>query len=454
MISENDNEIIIYKNGEIELNVSINDKTLWLRQNEISKLFEKDRTVITRHINNILKDNEVDEKSNVQKMHFANSDKPVNLYSLDIILAVGYRTNSAKAIKFRQWATKVLKQYIYNGYTINSEKITNERFVSLEKEVSLLRYDMKDIKSKVKNDVLEYKQGIFYDGQIFDAYVFVADLIKSAKSSIILVDNFVDETVLMLLSKRASTCKATIYTKTISKQLQLDLKKHNEQYPNIEIKKFNASHDRFLIIDKKEIYHIGSSLKDLGKKWFGFSKMDKESFEMIGEIEVISEKNWIKNKCYYSKLNESKIKHILYFGLIWSIFEDEVYSNSAQINKSSEIAISLSNQLETSSKGKITRIWNYFLNRYVNVDGSIKQSFTNFKFNNNDGKQFVIDTLQKQKTASYQEKAEAIMRIIFRLRNNLLHGQKDVSKLYEQNSNFKNANLFLMLLVDKQIRIN
>jgi len=282
MTSENDNDIIIYKNGEIEINVSIENKTIWLRQNEISKLFEKDRTVITRHINNILKDNEVSEKSNVQKVHFANSDKPVNLYSLDIILAVGYRTNSAKAIKFRQWATKVLKKYIYNGYTINSEKITNERFVSLEKEVSLLRYEMKDIKSKVRDDVLEYKQGIFYDGQIFDAYVFVSDLVKSAKKSITLFDNYIDESVLTLLGKNQKV-QITIYTKTISKQLKLDIEKYNAQYNPIEIKKFNLSHDRFLLIDD-DIYHIGASLKDLGKKWFAFSKMDSKSFEMMERL--------------------------------------------------------------------------------------------------------------------------------------------------------------------------
>jgi len=142
---------------------------------------------------------------------------------------------------------------------------------------------MQDIQSKVKDDVLEYKQGIFYNGQTFDAYLFVNDLVKSAKSSIQLIDNYIDETVLTLFSKNQNI-KITIYTKTISKQLKLDLEKYNSQYKNIEIKKFNASHDRFLIIDEQEVYHVGASLKDLGKKWFGFSKMDSESFEMIGRL--------------------------------------------------------------------------------------------------------------------------------------------------------------------------
>ncbi len=128
------------------------------------------------------------------------------------------------------------------------------------------------------------KQGIFFDGQVFDAYVFVADLIKSARQSIVLLDNYVDESVLLLLAKRNKNVRATIYTRNISKQLKLDLKKHNQQYPAIEIKAFKQTHDRFLILDNQHIYHIGASLKDLGKKWFAFSKMNKMSLELIGRL--------------------------------------------------------------------------------------------------------------------------------------------------------------------------
>ena len=142
---------------------------------------------------------------------------------------------------------------------------------------------MSYLKSKVKNDVLEYKQGISYNGQTFDAYKFINDLIKSAKKDIKLLDNYIDETVLTLFSK-VPDIKVTIYTKTITKQLKLDLEKYNSQYNNIEIKKFDNSHDRFIIIDENEVYHIGASLKDLGKKWFGFSRMDKQSFEMMGRL--------------------------------------------------------------------------------------------------------------------------------------------------------------------------
>lgn len=155
---------------------------------------------------------------------------------------------------------------IQTEYKIESDKKFNELFNAIESK-------------ELKPD-----HGIFYENQIFDAYVFASDLIKSAKRSIILIDNYVDESVLVLLSKRIDGCRATIYTKTITSQLSLDLKKHNAQYPPIEIKEFSASHDRFLILDEEEIYHIGASLKDLGKKWFAFSKFEKGSIEMLNRL--------------------------------------------------------------------------------------------------------------------------------------------------------------------------
>ncbi len=276
--------IEIYKSGEIEIKVSLTDETVWLRQNEIAILFEKDRTVISRHINNILKDKEVDEESNVQKMHIPNSDKPVKLYSLDIILSVGYRTNSAKAIKFRQWATNILRDYILNGYVINSERITHQRFKELESEVISLKHQVNNITKALEDKTTKPVQGIFYNGQIFDAYRFVSDLIRSANNSIVLIDNYIDDTVLTLFTKRKKLVSVTIYTKTISKQLALDLKKFNQQYEPIEINEFKNAHDRFLIIDDKEIYHIGASLKDLGKKLFAFSKFDSTALEILNRL--------------------------------------------------------------------------------------------------------------------------------------------------------------------------
>jgi len=280
------NDIIVYNSGEIELNIPINNETIWATIKDIANIFDIDRSVVSRHIKNIFKDSELDEKVVCANFahttqHGALSDKTqtreLKYYNLDIILAVGYRTNSTKAIKFRQWATRTLKEYIFNGFAINREKITQQRLINLEN-------DVKYLKSKIKDDTLESTQGIFYNGQIFDAYTFISNLIRDAKSSIILIDNYIDDSVLTLFSKNQNI-KVSIYTKTISKQIKLDLEKYNSQYKTIEIKKFQNSHDRFMIIDDKELYHIGASLKDLGKKWFAFSKMDIDSLSIIDKLE-------------------------------------------------------------------------------------------------------------------------------------------------------------------------
>ena len=276
-------EIVIYEDGNIELPISFDAEDFWLSQADLMQLFEKDQSVISRHINKIFNDNEVDKKSNMQKMHIANSDKPVNYYSLDVVLAVGYKTNSAKAIKFRRWASKILKEYIYNGYAINGDKITNERFVSLENDVLELKEKVVSMSTLLEDTSLSPAQGIFYDGQVFDAYTFISKLIKSAKDSIILIDNYIDESVLTLFSKNQNI-QVTLYTKTISKQLKLDVKKYNTQYKPIVVKKLDASHDRFLILDGVEVYHIGASLKDLGKKWFAFSRMDAQSLGILERL--------------------------------------------------------------------------------------------------------------------------------------------------------------------------
>ena len=261
-----ENNIVIFQDGEIELKVSIEKETIWLTQKQIVELFQKDQSVISRHINNIFKDKEVDEKSNMQKMHIANSDKPVKFYSLDIVLAVGYRTNSARAIEFRRWATSVLKEYIFNGYAINKEKITQQRLLNLEKDVEI-------IKKHIKNNTLEVTQGIFYNGQIWDAYELINSLLKSAKKEVVLIDNYIDDSVLTVFSKYPKL-NFSIITKTISKQLKLDIQKYNAQYNNLTTKTSNKYHDRFLLLDN-EAYHLGASLKDLGKKVFAFSKIDR-----------------------------------------------------------------------------------------------------------------------------------------------------------------------------------
>jgi hypothetical protein len=272
--------VVVYNDGELELKVSLEEETVWLNRNQLSELFERDVKTIGKHINNIFRDKELIKNSVIANFATTASDGKIyniEYYNLDVIISVGYRVKSQKGVRFRQWATSVLKEYIQNGYAINTHKVTEARLLSLEN-------DVKVIKSQIKNNSLDFKQGIFFDGQVYDAYLFVNDLIKIAKSSIILIDNYCDESVLTLLSKRDEDVTCVIYTKKITKQLQLDLEKHNAQYSRIEIKKFEASHDRFLILDHKEVYHLGASLKDLGKKWFAFSKMDMGSLEILGRL--------------------------------------------------------------------------------------------------------------------------------------------------------------------------
>jgi prophage antirepressor-like protein len=273
------NEIIKYSDGEIELKVSIKSETIWLIAEDIASLFGVQRPAVVKHIGNIYKDEELEHNSTCSILEQVAKDgktRKINYYNLDIVISVGYRVNSKKATRFRQWATSVLKNYISNGYAINTHKITEQRLAHLEN-------DMQVIKSKMK-DYTPQKNHIFYNGQIFDAYLFVSDIIKSAKKSIKLIDNYIDESTLVLFTKRDAKVDMSIYTNKISKQLQLDLAKHNAQYPKITIQKFELSHDRFLIIDEIEVYHFGASLKDLGKKWFAVSKMDINSFLMMEKL--------------------------------------------------------------------------------------------------------------------------------------------------------------------------
>ena len=283
---EKQGEIILYQPDEaVRLEVRLEDETVWLTQAQIAELFQRDRTVITKHINNVFKEKELEEKSNVHFLHIANSDKPVKFFSLDVIISVGYRVKSVRGTQFRQWANKILKEYLLKGYSINQrlndmEYRMNNKFFQIEKTIA--EHDAK-IDFFVRTS-LPPVEGIFFDGQIFDAYKFATDLIKSAKCSLILIDNYVDESVLLMLSKRNIGVSATIYTQRITQQLQLDLDRHNSQYPPIDIRTYRDSHDRFLIIDNTEVYHIGASLKDLGKKMFAFSKLDLPAHTIINVL--------------------------------------------------------------------------------------------------------------------------------------------------------------------------
>ena len=262
-------EIILYQPDEaIRLEVRMENETVWLTQEQIANLFGTKRPAITKHLNNIYNSGELDVDSTCSILeHMGNDGKQkytTKYYNLDAILSVGYRVNSRNATLFRRWASSVLKEYLLKGYSIN------QRLSELEKTVAL---HSEKIDFFVRTS-LPPVEGIFFDGQIFDAYKFATDLIKTARKSLLLIDNYVDESVLLMLSKRNPGVTATVYTQKITPQLQLDLDKYNDQYPPINIRTYRNSHDRFMIVDDKEVYHIGASLKDLGKKLFAFSKLE------------------------------------------------------------------------------------------------------------------------------------------------------------------------------------
>ena len=276
---ENQGEIILYQpDKEVKLEVRLENETVWLSIDEMSQLFGRDISVIGKHIRNIFKEGELVKDSVWAKFAYTASDGKiyqVDYYNLDVIISVGYRVKSQRGTQFRQWANKVLKEYLLRGYSINQrlkdlEEKVDAKFVQHERQLDYLT-DKVDFFVRTSLPPVE---GIFYNGQIFDAYKFAADLIRTAKKSILLIDNYVDESVLLMLSKRGIGVTATIYTHTISNQLNLDIQKHNSQYPQIEVKTYKQCHDRFLIIDDTDVYHIGASLKDLGKKMFAFSKLD------------------------------------------------------------------------------------------------------------------------------------------------------------------------------------
>ncbi len=263
------NEIVIYQPEDVpvRIDVRIKDETVWLNRQQIALLFKRDIKTIGKHINNALKE-ELKGISVVAKFATTASDGKtyqVEHYNLDMILSIGYRVKSKNGVQFRIWANKVLKDYLLKGYALNN------RMNRIEDNVQQLSEKVNEIDLQLKIS-LPPNQGVFFDGQIYDAYAFINQLLKQAGKEVILIDNYIDDTVLTLFSKYPKL-RFTIITKKISKQFQLDINKYNEQYNNLTVKTSGKYHDRFLIIDN-QTYHIGASLKDLGKKIFAFSKLE------------------------------------------------------------------------------------------------------------------------------------------------------------------------------------
>lgn len=274
------NGIVLYQpNEEIKLEVKMDEETVWLTQSQIANLFGCSSDNVSFHLKNIFSEKELDKNATteffsvVQKEGNRNVRRNILHYNLDAILSVGYRVSSLNATKFRQWANKVLKDHLLKGYSFN------QRLESLEQRVSLTE---NKIDFFVKT-ALPPVEGIFYDGNVLEPFSFVNNLIRSAQKRIILIDNYIDETVLLRLAERKKGIKTTIYTKQLSPSFKLALQQHNKQYERIAVILFDKSHDRFLIIDDS-VYHIGASIKDLGKKWFAFCKMTMNAEEIINRV--------------------------------------------------------------------------------------------------------------------------------------------------------------------------
>ena len=278
-IESSTGEIVMYQPDEtIRLEVRMGGETVWLTQQQMATLFQRDQSVIARHIRNIYKEEELDQEGTYAKFAYMGHDGlqmyEVTHYNLDVIISVGYRVKSKRGTKFRQWANQILKDYLLKGYVVNQR-------------ISVLEHQVADLTEKVNFFVrssLPPVEGIFFDGQIFDAYVQIVNLIKQAKQSIILIDNYIDETTLTMLSKRDTNVSATIYTRQLSNQQQLDITRHNQQYPPITVNLCQRNHDRFLIIDDV-VYLFGASLKDAGKKLFAYIKMQETpATELLNNI--------------------------------------------------------------------------------------------------------------------------------------------------------------------------
>ena len=266
-MNQNDGEIILYQpDSSIRLEVRMQEETVWLTQAQMTQLFQTTKQNISLHLNNIFKEGELNKISVVKDFLTTASDGKdyhTKYYNLDVIISVGYRVKNIRGTRFRQWANSVLKEYLLRGHAIN------QRFERLEQRVSKTEEQI----GFFVRTALPPVEGIFYDGQIFDAHTFVSDLIRSAQERVILIDNYVDDSVLKTLTKRSDEVSASIITRKISDALAVDLERHNQQYPPVEVTTSERFHDRFLIIDDT-VYHLGASLKDLGKKLFAFSQME------------------------------------------------------------------------------------------------------------------------------------------------------------------------------------
>ena len=268
-MKKSDTSLIMYiaEDGVTQIQTTFNRDTVWLSIDQMAELFQRDKSTISRHIKNVFDERELDKNRVVANFATTAADGKtyqVDYYNLDVIISVGYRVKSIRGTQFRIWANSILKEYLLKGSAIN------QRFERLEERVSQTE---KKIDFFVRTS-LPPLEGVFFQGQIFDAYAKFESFIQSAKKEIVLIDNYVDLSVLERLSKKQKNVKITIYTDPKTKLSEQDIQKFNEQYTKLTLKHTSKAHDRFLIIDGVTLYHIGASLKDLGKKCFAFEVLD------------------------------------------------------------------------------------------------------------------------------------------------------------------------------------
>ncbi|WP_296014120.1 RhuM family protein [uncultured Fibrobacter sp.] len=292
--NEKKGEIVIYQpEGEIRLEVRVENETVWLTQAQIAELFLKDQSVIARHIKNVFKEGELTQESNMQILHNTLSKfKPTTIYSLDVIISVGYRVKSLRGTQFRRWANQVLKDFMLKGYAINQRKIATDlqiadRLHEHQQLINRQNAEIADFKDKTEKRLSTVEQhidffvkavqtptgGILATGTQFDGLVLITDLVKSAKLSVVFIDPFATTDVLKFATARAKGVTAIIYTPRITPEFKEAARLHNIQYPGLELKTMRTIHDRFLLIDDT-VYHFGASFKDMGNEMTVFSVLD------------------------------------------------------------------------------------------------------------------------------------------------------------------------------------
>ena len=276
-------EIVKFNNDSVEVDVTVSplEETVWLTQEQMALLFNVNVPAINKHIRNIISENELEESSTISKMEIVRYEgnrrvkRNINIYNLDMIISVGYRVNSVEGIKFRRWANKILKEYLLTGYVINKERslVTNENYVRLINKVESLDERVSNIENNYNPQEFKNSQ-LFFDGQLYDAYTLIQSIFESANNEIIIIDNYVDRTILDRLVVKNSNVKVIIYTSINTRLLGRDINTFNSQYGGLDVRYTTNVHDRYIVIDQNKIYHLGHSIKDLGKKIFSISETD------------------------------------------------------------------------------------------------------------------------------------------------------------------------------------